>query len=179
MGMLIIDDFSSGPDVLELPTTGKVEQHQPGNTIIGGTRLLRLVCDKNPLLQLAHLEVRSGSLNLSTGVNQIGSVGIEYGLGADPNSQMSLDLRGFDSFRFHFLSNQVLSLNVVLLGGGGTFEHTVPVPVNSNPFTLDFLSPEFVGEADLSAIKRIAVSAQSSVAGTDHAIDSIEVTGIG
>jgi hypothetical protein len=186
---ILIDDFSTGPDVLEIPTTGQttgeVEKIQTGNTINGGFRRTKLLLSANPLHQTAHLDVGSGSLNQSTGVNQASGVGISYGIAADPNSPMNLDLRGFDRFRFHFLSsNQVLNLNIVIFGKivseggpGGTERSSVP-------FTRDFLFNEFKGaggaNADFSAVKAIVVSLQSAdFGGLDYAIDSIEVTGIG
>jgi hypothetical protein len=161
-------------------TTGSDNRTQTGNKIIAGQRRTILIVSQNPLLQSAHLDVGSGSLNLSTGVDQLHRLEVIYGKAADPNSQMSLDLSGFDRFRFHFLSsNLLLNFNLVVFSGTA---HSQAKGVNLGAsfisFTHDFLLEEFAGDANFSAIDNIVVICQSGFAGQDYAIDSIEVTGI-
>ncbi len=90
---------------------------------------------------------------------------------------MSLDLSGFDRFRFHFLSsNLVLNFNFEVFSGTA---HSQAKGVNLEasfiPFTHDFLLQEFAGNANFSAIDTIVVIFQSGLAGQDYAIDSIEL----
>jgi hypothetical protein len=179
---ILIDDFSTGTDSFNV-TTGSDNRTQTGNKIIGGQRrTILIVGDENPLLQSAHLDVGSGSLNLSTGVNQSHRLEVYYGKAADPNSQMSLDLSGYDRFRFLFLSSNLL-LNFNFQVFSGTNFSTagkgkgVGLEARFNPFTHDFLLEEFAGNANFSAIDTIVVLCQSGLAGQDYAIDSIEATG--
>jgi hypothetical protein len=178
---ILIDDFSTGTDSFNV-TTGSDNRTQTGNKIIGGQRRTILIVPENPLLQSAHLDVGSGSLNLSTGVNQPHRLEVYYGKAADPNSQMSLDLSGFDRFRFLFLSSNLpLNFNLQVLSGTNLSTagpKGVNLEASFNPFTHDFLLEEFAGNANFSAIDTIAVICQSGIAGQDYAIDSIEVTGI-
>ena len=176
-----IDDFSTGTDSFNV-TTGSKDRPQTGNKIIGGQRrtILIVEIDANPLLQSAHLDVGSGSLNLSTGVKQSHRLEVHYGKSADPNSQMSLNLSGFYCFRFLFLSSN-LPLNFNLQVFSGTNFSTagkgkgVGLEARFNSFTHDFLIEEFVGNANFFAIDTIVVICQTGIAGQDYAIDSIEV----
>lgn len=176
---ILIDDFSTGTDSFNV-TSGSVDQSQAGNKIVGGQRRTILRVSHNPLHQTAHLDVGSGSLNLSTGVNQLHRLEVIYGKAADPNSQMSLDLSGFDLFRFHFLTNNLLlNFNLVVFSDTAFSQAKGEnLGTSINPFTHDFLLREFVGSANFSAIDNIAVIFQSGIAGQDYAIDCIEVTGI-
>ena len=146
---ILIDDFSTGTDSFNV-TTGSDKRTQTGNKIIGGQRQTILIVTENPLLQSAYLDVGSGSLNLSTGVKQPHRLEIFYGKAADPNSQMSLDLSGFDCFRFLFPSSN-LPLNFNLQVFSGTNFSTagkgegVNLEASFNPFTHDFLLEEFAG----------------------------------
>jgi hypothetical protein len=172
---ILIDDFSTGTDSFNV-TTGLDNRTQTGNKIIGGQRRTILIVTENPLLQSAHLDVGSGSLNLSTGVNQPHRLEVFYGKAADPNSQMSLDLSGFHRFRFLFLSsNLLLNFNLQVFSGTDLSTAGVNLEASFNSFTHDFLLEEFAGNANFSAIDTIAVICQSGIAGQDYAIDSIEV----
>jgi hypothetical protein len=176
MGILI-DDFSTGTDSFNV-TNGSDDRIQTGSKIIGGQRRTILTVSQNPLLQPAHLDVGSGSLNLSTGVDQHHRLEVFYGKAADPNSQMSLDLNRFDRFRFHFLSNNLdLNFNLQVFSGTEFSTASVQLEPSFSPFAHDFPLQEFVGNAIFSAIDTIVAIFQSSHTGQDYAIDCIELTG--
>lgn len=177
MGILI-DDFSTGPDSFTV-ITGEKDALQSGNMIIGGQRKTRLIGTNNPRLQSAHLDVGFGSLNLSTGVEQLFRLELFYGKGADASSPMSLNLKSFNGVRcrFFFIYSG-LNFNFQVFSGTKVSTAGVNLDANSTPFTQEFLLPEFEGNADFSAIDLIVLVFQSGPlsGGQYYAIDSIEVT---
>ncbi len=165
---LVIDDFSSGPLTITLPTGGVTSRqiNQPATTVVGNFRTTFLVIPSDPYNQQAVLHipgsVGGGPLTFSSGVRTFHGLQLIYGLDVRGQLQaapMSLNLGGYDRFRIYFDALDTV-LNFVILVqslGGGTSEaaqNLNPIPL---PNYVDFLFSSFTTNATPADFSNLAV----------------------
>ncbi len=79
----VIDDFATGTDALDLPPGGDFVARCQSGTMIGGGRRLALSVPFDPREEPSHVDVGSGTLDMSLGAEQFGRIDIVYGVTSD------------------------------------------------------------------------------------------------
>jgi hypothetical protein len=167
---LVIDDFTSGPYAVSLQAgTDSADQF---GTMLGSERHTFVEVESNPLTQWLDFTIASGLAITSSGTLLDAYVEVLYGF----NTDLNVDLSGYNAFKVNFVSNDLPMTMLVGLGSstGGQFE-VISLPVASGvgfsvtvPFSL-FTTFTSFGDVDFIGF------GFDSVSNGDYAIGGLEV----